>query len=170
MLNFPRKETTMRWTACCVLAVGLGVGIGAVMTGHFASKQSDPHLAELGLAENLDELAAPGDPEPAHGNGPIAGSATPSNDVIDLFAKPLNPAVGDTTTTIDSDIKPTSYLDTAGVIELDNLAHQWMPLCDESASGPNAPRSDSRDTGPERMPRCEESLSPRPLERPERQR
>ena len=141
-----------------------------MLIGHFGSKPSNPNLVELGLANDLDELAAPGDPEPAVQKAPIASQGEPTSETIDLFAMPMNPAGGQPTAKIDSDIKPTSYLDTAGVIELDNPAHQWMPFCHEAESGPIGSLAQDHESTPDRMPRCEGTLSSRLLESPKRPR
>ena len=82
----------MRWIACCVLAAGVGLAISTLMIRHFGGKPSNPNLVELGLTDDLNELAAPSDPEPAVQKVPMASQGAPTNEVIDLFAKPINPA------------------------------------------------------------------------------
>jgi hypothetical protein len=43
----------MRWIACCLIAAVVGLGLSGILIKHFASKPSDPNLAELGLSDNL---------------------------------------------------------------------------------------------------------------------
>ncbi len=144
----------MRWIACCLLTGAVGLGISAVLVKHFASKPSDPNLAQLGLDNDLDELAAPDDPEPVTESNPLVFTA-PLTDwrpmpPPSLDQKPPKPSV-------DQGLKQASYIDSAGAIELENITHQWMPLCPEPGSELARAGLDHGATSvSDRMPRCDE--------------
>jgi hypothetical protein len=161
-------EIMMRWIACCVLAAGVGFGASTMLLKHFGSKPSEPNLVELGLSNDLSELAAPGDPEPVVQRDSNSGKGSPNDELIDLLSKPLVAADKPTAAASDPELKPTSFVDAAGIVELDNLAHQWMPLCCEPESGPTGISVLGREPASERMPRCEETPLPRPTAKAEK--
>jgi hypothetical protein len=147
----------MRWIACCLMAVCFGLGVSALLLKHFASRPSDPNLTELGLTGNLDQLAAPGEPQPAAQSGANSSPTQANTEVINLFARPLNPANRPPAASTDQELLPSAYFDSAGAVELENHAYQWMPLCRELADGPTqtSSRQDAVQAQ-ERMPRCDE--------------
>jgi hypothetical protein len=155
----------MRWIACCLLVAVVGLGFSTLLVKQFASKPSDPNLAELGLASNLDELAAPDEPEP--GSPP---SALPN--LVSTAGVDIENAKADLPTSsggispkppIDPDLKPASYIDTDAANELDKSTPRWMPLCRDLDSGSTLiPYAHEASCAVDRMPRCDEPNPPQP--------
>lgn len=154
----------MRWIACCLLAGVVGLAISTMLVKHFASKPSDPNLAEIGISTNLEELAAPAEPEASSNLMPVPSSLSSSLQATRLpnfetragsaFASPL----------IDSELKPASFIDPQAA-HLDNSAYQWMPLCRDTDGTISRGRHALESTNA-LMPRCDDQTRPSATSKP----
>ena len=146
----------MRWIACCALTAVVGLGLSMTLIRHFASKPTDPNLAELGLSANLDQLTAPEEPEavPAMVQSGCMTLLPPQE--IDLLANPSTKPMEPSEPRAEPHFLSVAFIDNAGVVALDDSARRWMPLCQE----PEHQRSSTTDKHPsldaDRMPLCDE--------------
>jgi hypothetical protein len=134
----------MRRIASSLLVVGVALALGlVVLVKQFVAKPADANLAEIGLSNDPDQLAAPAEPAPLTEPSRVAAP-----EVINLLATPMNTAGKQSAGLSDSSLLPASFIDTAGAAALDNSAYRWMPLCREPAP------TDKKTNGlPDRMPR-----------------
>jgi hypothetical protein len=153
----------MRRIACCVLAAGIGLGLSMMLIRHFASKPSDPNLAELGLSDNLDLLSAPDEPEPIPATTLSAGAMLLPPQEPDTRPSPSASLPKLTETQVEPMLLPVTFLDAAGTQALDDTAHRWMPRCQEP-EGKSAPvNRTNASRQADRMPSCEELVKPSAL-------
>ena len=148
----------MRRIAYCLVAAGVVLSGSLTLMKHFASKPTDPNLAELGLADNVETLTAPDDPTPATQASTDSSLVPNSSEVIDLYAKPLAPVASPSAAPADPEVKLASFIDTPGAAELARPpAFQWMPLCRDPEIGASRhPSEKESPTSLDRMPRCDE--------------
>ncbi len=149
----------MRWIACCVLVAGIGLAVSMTLIHKFGSKPTNPNLAEIGLSENLDQLAAPAEPEPVPSAVQSASAALLPPEPIDVLASSRADIPRLTEVRVEPSLMPVSYIDKAGTQALDDTAHRYMPRCEHlelkslAAGPPDAtPQTDH-------MPACDEPVT-----------
>lgn len=150
-----RKDLNMRWIAACMLAFVVGLGVCVLLIKHFASKPSDPNLAELGIITSVEEIAAPAEPEEIRDFCSRINAPIPD---LEGFASGL------TNTPVDSEVKPASFIDPNAAAQLDSSAYRWMPLCrDSEPVGLDGRVVRGKLSDSELMPRCKDDGRPLPL-------
>jgi hypothetical protein len=105
---------------------------------------------ELGLPEDLDQLSAPEEPEPAQ--TAVTPQIITIADAIELAAGQMPVPPKTEGARIDAGLRPASFIDSGATLALDNRCHEYMPLCNDAGKCDET----SLKAGMERMPRCEE--------------
>lgn len=148
----------MRWIACCLLVGVAGLVASTMLVKHFASKPSDPNLAEIGISTNLEDLAAPAEPEASGNLNSVPESLSDSFQATRIRNVEMREGSAVSSPMVDSELKPASFIDPQAA-HLDNSAYQWMPLCRDSDGTISRGRHALESTNP-LMPRCDDQARP----------
>jgi hypothetical protein len=135
-----------------------GLGISTMLVKHFASKPSDPNLAEIGISSNLEELAAPAEPEASGNPNSVPESLAGSFKGTRIRNLEMGEGSAVSSPLIDSELKPASFIDPQAA-HLDNSAYQWMPLCRDTDGAVSRGRHALESTN-DLMPRCDDQARP----------
>jgi hypothetical protein len=138
----------MRWIAYFLCAAGLLVAVTLPILHHLSGNASDPGLAELGISDDLEQLAAPEDPEPAATSG-----VSPTGSVL-VSETPTLPMGNAPAPNPPSGLSPV-----AGSRNLtpDRDAYRLMPPCQDSDASRTLAFTARAEQATDRMPRCDES-------------